>query len=231
MKAYVLGAALVGLLAGCAQNLWNKPGASKDDFASDRYECLQGSQQQTGTAFFNRYGGASSSGMATNGGIFDACMNARGWTLTRVQNGPGGTSIPPSNPLADTGKALQAEALAMCARPDMQRIVQKSACQAKEITLEQLADESFLAAQDKPLFSAWRAEVAGFNAKFLTALRTHGGAKGSAIATSDETVSARLDQASLALYTGKSTWGQYNQQRKDIARAQAEEASKILTAR
>lgn len=230
MKAHFLGITLV-LLSGCAQNLWNKPGASKDDFASDRYECLQRSQQQTGTAVFNRFGGASSSGMATNGGIFDACMNARGWTLTRVQNGAGGTPTPPNNPVADTGKALQAEALAMCARPDMQRIVQKSACQAKEITLEQLADESLLAVQDKPLFSAWRAEVAAFNARFSTALRAHGGAKGLAMATNDEVMSARLDQASLALYTGRSTWGQYNQQRKEIARAQAEQATKILTAR
>jgi hypothetical protein len=223
--------ATVALLGGCAQTLWNKPGASKDDFASDRYACLQGSQQQSGTAFFNRYGGAASSGMATNGGLFDACMNSKGWTLTRVQPGPGGSPVATSNPLSDTGKALQAQSEAMCARPEMQRMIQKSACQAKEITLEQLADESFLAAQDKALFSAWRAEVAGFNAKWLTALRAHGGAKGLAVAIYAEGASARLDQASLALYTGKSTWGQYNQQRKDMARVQAEETSKILAAR
>lgn len=62
-------------------------------------------------------------------------------------------------------------------------------------------------------------------------MRAHSGAKGMGIATSAEGASARLDQASLALYIGKITWGQYNQQRKEIARIQAEEASKILAAR
>ncbi|WP_157610279.1 hypothetical protein [Variovorax sp. Root434] len=142
-----------------------------------------------------------------NGGLFDACMNSKGWTLTRVQTGPDGVPLPPSSPLAETGKALQAASEAMCAGPAMQRMMQKSACQAKEITLEQLADESFLAAQDKALFSAWRAEVAGFNSKWLAAMRAHSGTKGMGIATSAEGASARLDQASLALYIGKITWG------------------------
>ncbi|WP_157610277.1 hypothetical protein [Variovorax sp. Root434] len=45
MRILLCAAAMVVLHGGCAQNLWNKPGASKDDFASDRYACLQGAQQ------------------------------------------------------------------------------------------------------------------------------------------------------------------------------------------
>jgi hypothetical protein len=39
--------ALAALLpAGCAPQVWVKPGASAQDFANDKYTCLQQSQQQ-----------------------------------------------------------------------------------------------------------------------------------------------------------------------------------------
>ena len=69
------------LLVGCARSVWVKPGASQQDFATDKYECLQQSQQPH--AYVNAYGGAS--GSVTNAELFNSCMNARGWYLQRQQ--------------------------------------------------------------------------------------------------------------------------------------------------
>jgi hypothetical protein len=71
------------LLTGCARSVWVKPGASQQDFANDRYTCLQQSQQQRSAAQVNAYGGAASSGSYTNADLFNACMNAAGWYLQR----------------------------------------------------------------------------------------------------------------------------------------------------
>ena len=71
-----------GMLASCAaKQEWVKPGAGQNEFTQARYSCLQQSQQSFGAAYVNRYGGSASSGMTTNGGLFDACMNSQGWIL------------------------------------------------------------------------------------------------------------------------------------------------------
>src|SRR5690348_11555147 len=69
-------------LSACASQMaWEKPGASQNEFAQDRYVCMQQSQQPSSSAFVNAYGGAASSGVITNGNLFNACMNSRGWSL------------------------------------------------------------------------------------------------------------------------------------------------------
>jgi hypothetical protein len=70
-------------LADCVRNVWVKPGTSQQDFSNDRYDCLQQSQQHQSSAYVNPYGGAGSSGAATNIVLFGACMNAHGWYLER----------------------------------------------------------------------------------------------------------------------------------------------------
>ena len=69
------------LLIACGT--WVKPEATQQDFASDKYQCLQESQQQRGYATANQYGGSAFSGSTTNGGLFGSCMNAHGWYLQR----------------------------------------------------------------------------------------------------------------------------------------------------
>ena len=70
-------------VAGCGQTtmVWNKPAASAAEFNTDNYRCMQQSQQQTSSAYVDRYGGRASSGQSTNGPLFHACMNAAGWSL------------------------------------------------------------------------------------------------------------------------------------------------------
>jgi hypothetical protein len=72
----------VGLaLSACAAQptMWIKPGFSQDEFAKDRYSCMQQSQQRVSTAFVNQYGG-SSSNHVTNANLFNACMSSRIFT-------------------------------------------------------------------------------------------------------------------------------------------------------
>lgn len=71
-------------LTGCATHpapLWYKSGATQQDFKSDRYACLQESQQQQGRAVVNAYGGAARTGSVTNEVLFRSCMEARGYEL------------------------------------------------------------------------------------------------------------------------------------------------------
>lgn len=220
----ILFGAVVLTFSGCATNVWNKPGGSTDEFASARYECLQEAQQQTGSAVFGKLSGVAVNGMATNDGLFSACMNSKGWTLTA--KAPAG-SAPAINPLAESGKTLNAENAEMCARPDMQAIMAKSACAADLITLPQLADATYLISMDKEQFSIWRTEVAARNVSSMKALRQYGGDKGALIAKASDAAFTQLDRHSLSLYTGKITWGEYNQARKTISQARNVEVAKI----
>jgi hypothetical protein len=72
-KKSTLSIGALVFLTGCQQPVWNKPGASQADFSTERYRCMQESQQQSSSAYVNRYGGAASSGQTTNEPLFIAC--------------------------------------------------------------------------------------------------------------------------------------------------------------
>jgi 5-methylcytosine-specific restriction endonuclease McrA len=85
---FCLSMPLVFFLIGCYSNqVWNKPNSSQNDFARDRYTCLQQSQQASSVGYvipnavLGGYQGYSSSGVSTNDSLFNACMNANGWYL------------------------------------------------------------------------------------------------------------------------------------------------------
>ncbi len=84
MTRYASIVCVAALLAACAalQMGWYKPGATQSEFAEDRYECMQSSQERVSGAYVNAYGGASSSGTTTNMPLFQACMEARGYVWT-----------------------------------------------------------------------------------------------------------------------------------------------------
>jgi hypothetical protein len=64
--------------AALAPPRWYKDGATQQEFASDRYTCLQQSQQRVSGAYVNQYGGAPQDTVITNGQLFGARMNANG---------------------------------------------------------------------------------------------------------------------------------------------------------
>jgi hypothetical protein len=76
-KAFALVTALV--LAGCATRrpIWNKPGATQQSFAADKYECQRENQ---GGAVAVPVGNAAVAVPVTNWQLYNACMEARGYT-------------------------------------------------------------------------------------------------------------------------------------------------------
>ena len=56
------------------------PHTTQEQFMKDRYECLQQAQQPVSGAYVNAYGGASSSQIVANGGVWISCLEARGYT-------------------------------------------------------------------------------------------------------------------------------------------------------
>jgi hypothetical protein len=61
-------------LSGCAQNVWNKTGATQQDFATDQYACERDARQSGGF-------GTGFAGAIEVQGYFNRCMGAHGWTL------------------------------------------------------------------------------------------------------------------------------------------------------
>lgn len=71
----------VGILlvvAGCARTIWNKPGASQQDFATDSYACEKDARQ-------SGYFGGGFVGAANFQGFVNRCMVAHGWYATQQQ--------------------------------------------------------------------------------------------------------------------------------------------------
>ncbi|VTU44012.1 hypothetical protein [Variovorax sp. RA8] len=236
---FILIAAVAVFAAGCAQPVWVKPGASQSDFATDRYTCMQDSQQRVGGAVVNQFGGSATNTVVTNGNLFRSCMNAKGWYLTQPstqQQSPNAGPLPSSgpaapNPLAEVDREASRQAEASCADPALQVLWAKSPCKVSGITLEHLADTTYAT---EPQRAALLLSRQKYNERVATAARAYrsmGGARGAAFAQLLEDNAARLEKASLAVYSGKMTWGELNQARKDAAKQFREEQAKLVAAR
>lgn len=208
--AIVLSVLSIGL-AGCAQQkVWEKPGSSQSDFGQDRYACLQQSQQPSSGAYVNRYGGFASSNIITNGGLFDACMNSRGWNLTTKNSETGST------PYKDAIDALDAEARENCTREEIQAFIRKAPCFGNVATLEQLSDKSKISSNEKATLSSWRKMVGEHNKKVASTHRQYSPQNGNRLAEALEKLNVAGDQLALELYNGKITWGEFNKRRLEL---------------
>jgi predicted lipoprotein len=106
IKTYIMlivFVSMAGLILSCAstpQRKWYKPNFTKQEFARDKYDCMQQSQQSQSSAmgaycvgYYCQPDQAQSS-VVTNWDLFNACMEARGWSLVdEMQQQPN----PPSN--------------------------------------------------------------------------------------------------------------------------------------
>jgi hypothetical protein len=135
---------------------------------------------------------------------------------------------PASNQLKTAINQINAAAKESCAREQYKPLRLHTACDANDITLEQFADKSNLAAIDKPLFSKARSESHVFATRLTAAFRSHGGPKGADLALARERAESLLEKNALALYGGAINWGDYNKRRKQINDAWRAEANKIV---
>ncbi len=101
-------------ITGCSYQppVWTKQGATQNDLAADRYECLKNSQKRVVDSSAGCDGvivscnSKYSSDVVTDKTIFEACMNAKGWNLTFIntednrpkQSLPQTSSGPPRSP-------------------------------------------------------------------------------------------------------------------------------------
>lgn len=199
------------ILFGCArQQVWEKAGSTQSDFSKDRYACMQQSQQPVSGAYVNQYGGFASSNIITNGNLFGACMNSRGWNLADK------TSPEGSTPYSEAIGAIVTEQKASCSREDLQAFYRKAPCTTGDTTLDQLADRSKISADEKPALSKWRAAQDEFNKRVESIHREYNLQRGNPIAQVIEKASMAGDALALELYNGKITWGEFNNRRREL---------------
>jgi hypothetical protein len=206
IRGYLFVALLLAV-SGCQQPMaWNKPGASTADFDAHRYRCMQESQQQTSSAYVNRYGGYASSGQSTNEALFQACMNAGGWSLQR--------DVPADVKAELKDRVDQLDRI--CADPRYAPYYRKSACRADEITLQQLTDTSKISPEVRAIFLELRGKLEVLNQGSAALLRRSGGPTGAKAAAAFEATIPDHNQNNLALYEGQITWGEYNRRSQRI---------------
>jgi hypothetical protein len=212
------------VLAACAtqpQALWLKPGAASEDFGQDRYACLQQSQQQSSTAYMNRYGGVANSGAITNGGLYDACMNSKGWVLTPVTDVKG---------FNETMRPIGEDLRANCSREDLQVLYRKKmACKALEATPEQMSDRSKISNEEKIALAKWLDAVQAINDKIAATYRQFDSKNGDAVASTIETGMGDTRKLALELSNGRIAWGEYNRSRVEIGKRLQESQKIALT--
>lgn len=217
-------------LIACAPSLWVKPGASQSEFAKDKYDCIQQSQQRVAGFSINKSGGSASDTMQTNENIFATCLNARGWYLTRQEQ------IAAQNQ-NDTDKAAEAKATIervnieikeICLKQEYKLIFEKVACRAEDITLQQLANSERLSNSDKPAFMKYHSEISNKTKQISDAFRTVNNQKYRDFAKLFERIyGSPREKVALDLYEGKITWGDYGKYRKKSAQDYIDGAAEI----
>jgi hypothetical protein len=212
MKRIAIASSII-LLSACANNnnVWVKPGASTTEFAQTKYACMQQSQNRVSSAYVNEYGGSSESRVTTNSPLFSACMNAQGSYLQdkRQQQAM-------KQATKEEWEALLEEQRQVCAREDLQPHYSKSPCMSEDATLEQMADKSRITPSEKEALSIARSERAALAKRMNDYLRQHY-ARGNSIALLKEQESSELDKVSVDFYEGRTTRGEYNKKRREIA--------------
>ena len=154
MKRFIAAVPAFLVLFGCAaQTTWTKPGLTQDQFAKDRYGCMQQSQQRVSSAYLDQYGGGSINHVITNANLFNACMTAQGYTLVKQ------ASVEQAKAALNT---VDSEQLAFCASEEVQPYYSKTPCKPEETTLEQMTDKSHITNDEKVALSKVRTEVKKF---------------------------------------------------------------------
>jgi hypothetical protein len=206
----------LAVCACAAQKSWIKPGANDADFAQDKYGCMQQSQQRVSNAFVNQYGGAANNSVITNGDLFGACMNSRGWTLVSKEQTD---QLVSNNQQAKAATdALDNQIRDMCDKAEFRPYYSKTACKPEDTTLDQMADKSRITAAEKIALNKARLEVKRIASEYDGVLRQYYPQVAPAIVARRESTYSEQDKLALELYEGQITWGGYNTRRSQIAK-------------
>lgn len=214
MKKHLFVLSLIFGLFGCANNVWVKSGATTNDFNMDRAQC---NAQSYSIPFASIYQQAA---------VQNECMVGKGWTLRDKASHDASNTSAESSWKAVLDKS-RSDAEARCNDPSYKAYYAKTACFAKDITFEQMADSTKITPQQKPILMAVKKSIDEQLSKVFSALKNIPNAPGEKIAAINKSFEIESDKNALDLYSGKITWGDYNHKRKEI-NAKIVEAEKNL---
>ena len=208
---------------GCAPKLWFKQSALQGDFERDKFTCMQGSQQNYGSAVINANGGSAVNTVITNQPLFASCMNAKGWSLQSKDEAQANAYAAREQANANNEKikaridALKVRIKENCDKPELSEYYAKTACLGNEITFDQIADASKITDSQKKTLLKQRREISSIESESDEIQRLRGAAGERAIDILNKTSRPTNDKNNLDLYNGIISWGEYSQKRKDIA--------------
>jgi hypothetical protein len=226
--------------------IWSKPGATRDDFSSVRYACMQQSQQRVSEASINALGGYSTSSVITNEDLFGSCMNASGWYLTQqanaapsapvAQSAPWQRAQPPkpleksqADKLRESGQTYQVAMSTMCARAEYANLMMKTPCKLSDMTAAHLSNLRKISAGETPAMHRMLMEIESLNSKASGDIYLYGQAKGTAMQAAFDSRNKKNSEAAHALIDGRISWGEFNTRRQQALEAFRAEMSRIAT--
>ena len=237
-----------GLVLGAcgAPMIWSKPGATRDEFSSARYACMQQSQQRVAEASINASGGYSTSSVITNDSLFSSCMNASGWYLTRqadaapsapvAQPAPWRPAQPTKAPeksqadkLRESGQAYQLAMTTMCARPEYANLMTRTPCKLSDMTATHLSNVRKISAGEATAMRQMLTEIESLNSKASGDIYLYGQAKGTAMQTAFDSRNKKNSDAASALIGGRISWGEFNTRRQQALETFRSEMNRIAS--
>lgn len=220
MKKYLI-VVMAASLSGCMA--WYKDGASQQDFGQDKYVCLQEAQQGQSSAQVNRNGGAAQSGAVTNNLLFNSCMEARGWALKSRQ---ATTQQNQQNAVDQNGntraenvevfKKINEKYPLICGKPDYAAFFLKSPCDGNAITIAHLVDNTKINQEQKDILLKWRSDMDAVKNERNAFFRNVGSPIDKRWADYVDSIQPEIDKYNMDFYNGVTTWGEYNQLRKNF---------------
>ena len=203
MKKLLIGS-VIAVLFGCANNVWVKPGASVNDFNVDRAQC---NAQAYSIPFANVYQQAA---------VQNECLQGKGWSLRDKAIHQANYSEAESR-WTQANNKVKEDAQARCKEPAYSAYFSKTACLAQDITFDQMADTSKITNQQKVAFLGFKKAFDTQFAQYLDLIKNIPNSTGERLAALYQTtLMPESDKNSIDLYSGKITWGEYNQRRKEI---------------
>jgi len=200
---------------------WFKPKIYQESFKIDRDSCATPGQNQTG---------------------FNNCMGQRGWTSVdrNVLNADRKFCQDKSSSLDDSEKRsvylscllekgwdeenetqykmrlLSKESAEACKLEEFRLFNSKSPCEHKDITLQHLADNSFINEQEKVSMFALVKNSDAIEQKRLEAFRAGGMLEKKVYEYRLKTYNPKVQENRLNLLTGKINFGEFNKRRKEL---------------
>lgn len=148
-------------------------------------------------------------------------MVGKGWTLRDKTSHDASNSAAESSWKSVMDKS-KSDGELRCKDPSFKVYYAKTACFAQDMTFEQMADDSKITPQQKPVLMAVKKSIDAQFVQVFESLKQIPNAPGEKVVALYKSFDIEIDKNALDLYSGKITWGEYNRKRKEIAAKQTE---------